>query len=62
MEAPHANTMAGWPDWQKSYRFGTILILPPAAVCQDIDPLRARYDPVSQAAIGAHISLTPPLP
>jgi hypothetical protein len=62
MEAVHAKSMADWLDRQKSYRFGTILILPPAAVCQAIDPLRARYDPMSQAAIGAHISLTVPLP
>lgn len=33
-----------WEAWQRDYRFGLILILPPPEVARQIDPLKARYD------------------
>lgn len=32
-------------DWQRDYRLGLILIMPPQEVSQQIDPLRAKHDP-----------------
>ena len=34
-----------WEDWQKDYRLGLILIMPPPEVARQIDPLRTLYDP-----------------
>ena len=34
-----------WEDWQRGYRLGVILILPPSDVSREIDLLRARYEP-----------------
>ncbi len=50
-----------WEDWQRDYRLGVILILPPSDVSREIDLLRARYDPRSAAWCPAHISLSDPL-
>jgi 2'-5' RNA ligase len=57
-----AETMADWPEWQKPYRFGVLLVLPPEPVRMDINALRAIYDPVSHEITEAHISLTVPFP
>ena len=51
-----------WEDWQKGYRFGTLLILPPDPPLTQVNALRAEHDPRSQSICGAHISLTIPLP
>jgi 2'-5' RNA ligase len=53
--------MVDWPDWQRPYRLGVVLVLPPGPVREEIDGLRARYDPRSHAVAPAHISLTVPL-
>ena len=47
-------------DWKKSYIFGTLVICPPKKVCSIVDALREKYDPLSQAIMGAHITLTQP--
>ena len=60
MASPYARTDA-WPDWQRPYRLGVVLVLPPNPVRAEIDLLRARYDSRSHAAAPAHISLTVPL-
>ena len=51
---------ATWPTWQRDYRYGTLVILPPSNLASALDPIRARLDPVSAATIGAHVTLTPP--
>jgi 2'-5' RNA ligase len=48
-------------EWQKAYVHGVVLIWPSNDVRAQINPIRARYDPVSQSYCEAHISLTPPL-
>ena len=50
----------GWPTWQRDYRYGTLVIMPPPNLASALDPIRARLDPASAALIGAHITLTPP--
>jgi 2'-5' RNA ligase len=50
-----------WPDWGHEYRFGVLLIFPPAPLRAQVNALRAEHDPASQAACDAHISLTTPL-
>ncbi|MFW6075360.1 MAG: 2'-5' RNA ligase family protein [Chloroflexota bacterium] len=42
------------------YRFGTFVLWPPDGVRSQVNPLRAQYDPASQAACEAHITLTQP--
>jgi len=44
------------------YEFGVILIFPPEPLLTQVNVLRARYDPRSQATCDAHITLTVPLP
>ena len=50
-----------WEDWQRGYRLGVILVLPPPDVSRELDRLGARYDPRSAAWCPAHISLSDPL-
>lgn len=57
----YAEEMSDWEQWQRDYRLGVILILPPPEVAQQIDPLRAKYDPRSFATSPTHISVTDPL-
>ncbi len=52
---------AKWEDWQRDYRLGLILIMPPEEVTRQIDPLRARYDPHAFAICPTHISISDPL-
>jgi 2'-5' RNA ligase len=60
--SPHVNFPMGgsWPAWQRDYRYGTLLIMPPPNLASALDPIRERFDPASAAQIGAHITLTPP--
>jgi 2'-5' RNA ligase len=53
-------TAVAWLDWQKHYRLGVILVLPPEPARSRINLLRARYDPQSHKHLEAHISLTVP--
>jgi hypothetical protein len=50
-----------WEPWQRDYRLGLILIMPPEEVARQIDPLRARHDPKAFAICPTHISVSDPL-
>ena len=50
-----------WKPWQRDYRLGLILIMPPEEVSRQIDPLRARHDPKAFAICPTHISVSDPL-
>ena len=50
-----------WEKWQRDYRLGLILIMPPEEVSRQIDPLRAKHDPYAFAICPTHISLSDPL-
>ena len=50
-----------WEQWQRDYRFGLILIMPPEEVSRQIDTLREKYDPYAFAIFPTHISLSDPL-
>jgi 2'-5' RNA ligase len=50
----------GWPDWQRHYRYGALVIEPPRELAAVLDPIRERLDPVSAGWFGAHITVTPP--
>jgi 2'-5' RNA ligase len=54
------NQINKWAEWQKNYRYGTLVILPPHHIMKVIDELRQRYDPISQKICEAHITLTQP--
>jgi 2'-5' RNA ligase len=49
-----------WAEWQLNYVHGLFVIWPPGPVRQTVNRLRQRYDPISQATIEAHITLTQP--
>lgn len=49
-----------WPDWQRSYRCGALVIVPPADIAEPADALRRQFDSVSAAIFRAHITLTRP--
>ena len=50
-----------WEDWQRDYRLGLILIMPPQEVSRQTDRLRAKHDPYAYAICPTHISLSDPL-
>ena len=58
---PYVKDTPKWEDWQRDYRLGLILIMPPPEVSQKIDLLRAKYDPRSADSCPTHISLSDPL-
>ena len=60
-ESVYATKMSGWKAWQRDYRLGLILILPPEEIAVRIDRLREEHDPISVATSPAHISLSDPL-
>lgn len=49
-----------WPMWQRDYRYGALVIMPPPDLASVLDRIRERLDPISAAQIGVHITLTPP--
>jgi 2'-5' RNA ligase len=53
--------MTDWLDWQRPYRLGVLLVLPPERVRKEVNELRAKHDPRSHAIAEAHVSLTVPL-
>jgi 2'-5' RNA ligase len=57
----YAADTSKWEDWQRDYRLGLILIMPPPEVSRQIDPLRAKYDPRAYAICPTHISVSDPL-
>jgi 2'-5' RNA ligase len=50
-----------WEKWQRDYRLGLILIMPPDGLGTQVNALRSRYDPKSYAFCPAHITLSDPL-
>lgn len=50
-----------WLTWQRAYRYGLLVILPPPGIASVLDQIRERLDPVSAATFGSHITVTPPL-
>lgn len=61
MKVNYVTDTSGWEKWQRDYRLGLILIMPPEDVAGRINPLRARYDPRSYSYCPAHITLSDPL-
>lgn len=57
----YAEEMLDWEEWQRDYRFGVLLILPPPETIKQVDKLRAKYDPKSYSICAAHISVSDPL-
>jgi 2'-5' RNA ligase len=62
MITEYESSISHWQEWQQEYQFGVLLIFPPNPPLAQVNTLRAIYDPRSQAACDAHISLTVPLP
>ena len=52
---------SNWEPWQRDYRFGVVLVMPPSHVSAPIDALRQTYDQKSHAICSAHISVSDPL-
>ena len=50
-----------WTPWQRDYRFGVMLVMPPPHVASSIDAMREAYDPKAHAICSAHISVSDPL-
>jgi hypothetical protein len=59
--AVYAQDTVQWEEWQRDYRLGLILILPPPPIAEPLNHLRQKYDPRSQAICPAHISISDPL-
>jgi 2'-5' RNA ligase len=57
----YATDTSNWEDWQRDYRLGLILIMPPEEVSRQIDSLRAKHDPRAYANCPTHISVSDPL-
>ena len=50
-----------WEPWQRDYRFGVMLVMPPPHVASLIDAMREAYSPKAHAICSAHISVSDPL-
>ena len=61
LNVTYAADTSNWEDWQRDYRLGLILIVPPPKVSTLIDSLRVEYDPRSAAICQSHISVSDPL-
>ena len=61
MKVEYVTDTSKWQKWQRDYRLGLILIMPPAVVADRINALRAKYDPPTYASCPAHITLSDPL-
>lgn len=62
MIATYAEEMSGWKDWQRGYRYGVLLLVPPEPVLSAVNALRELHDPWSARNCEAHVSLTIPFP
>ncbi|MFA7309046.1 MAG: 2'-5' RNA ligase family protein [Patescibacteria group bacterium] len=58
----YVSDIDSWEKWEKEYRYGLILVMPPEPTFSMVNSLRAKYDPKSQASCDAHISLSVPIP
>lgn len=61
MQIDHVTDRSSWESWQRDYRFGVILVLPPPHVASAVDALRLELDPKAHAICPAHISVSDPL-
>ncbi|NQU44429.1 2'-5' RNA ligase family protein [bacterium] len=61
MKVDYVTDTSNWENWQRDYRLGLILIMPPEEVSRQIDLLRAKHDPYAFAICPTHISLSDPL-
>jgi len=57
----YVDDTSGWEDWQRDYRLGVILILPPPEVSGAVDALRSKHDPRAFRICPTHISVSDPL-
>ena len=62
MVTDYAVSIGDWKEWQKAYRFGVLLVVPPDPPFSDVNEVRRLHDSESAAICAAHISLTVPLP
>jgi len=53
--------MDSWEDWQKQFRYGTIVIWPPDKIREVVNAQRELYDPTSQSICETHITITQPM-
>jgi 2'-5' RNA ligase len=58
----YAADVSSWKPWQREYRFGVILVVPPEPVLSRVNALRERYAWSQSAECDAHISLSVPVP
>ena len=61
MNVEYVADTSHWKEWQRDYRLGLILIMPPGDVGREVNRLRAKYDPPAFASCPAHITLSDPL-
>jgi 2'-5' RNA ligase len=52
--------VAASDEFKRLYQHGTLVIWPPDGLRAEVNALRQRYDPASQAICDAHITLTQP--
>jgi len=57
----YANEQLWEQEWQKEYKYGVILFIPPEPILSTVNELREKYDKFSANGCCAHISLTMPL-
>jgi hypothetical protein len=57
MKVEYVTDTSKWEKWQRNYRLGLIVIMPPDEVASRINPLCAKYDPRTYAYCPAHITL-----
>jgi len=57
----YANEQLWEQEWQKEYKYGVILFIPPEPIFSTVNQLREKYDKFSANGCCAHISLTMPL-
>jgi 2'-5' RNA ligase len=56
-----SKSVKAWKNWQRRYRHGVFLILPPHEIRQWVNTQRELYDPTSAAICETHISVSQPL-
>lgn len=61
MKVEYVSDTSHWKEWERDYRLGLILIMPPGDVGREVNRLRAKYDPSSHARCLAHITVSDPL-
>jgi 2'-5' RNA ligase len=57
----YANEELWEKEWQKEYKYGVILFIPPEAIFSVVNELRQKHDKLSADGCCAHISLTMPI-